>query len=245
MSDARDRGARANPSARAEALTQAMSERLAFSYWSDPLCIWALVAQSKLDRLLGEVGDRVRVDYRVVPVFGSVPWRFSAGPWSKEGVEGRVAATRKIAAEGGRADVSGECWRKAMPATSWSPAAAIKAVFALDEGRGELEGPRYQRALRERFFVAEQDIARRRIQLEVAEELGLPRAELEARLDDGSALAAVWEDHAEKERLHIQGSPTYVFDGGRAMLYGNFEERILRSTIEELLRGRAPGGSRC
>ena len=53
------------------------------------------------------------------------------------------------------------------------------------------------------------------------------------------------EDHAEKERLRIQGSPTYVFDGGRAMLYGNFDYGILRSTVEELVRGAGPGGSAC
>ena len=222
-----------------------MPHRLSFSYWSDPLCVWALVAQKKLDRVLADLGDQVRVDYRIVPVFGSVPWRFAQGPWAKEGVDGRVAATRRIAEQGGRPDVSGECWRRAMPATSWAPAAAIKAVFALEDGRGEEAGPVYQRALRERFFVGEQNIALRSVQLELAEELGLPRGPLEARLDDGSALAHVCEDYAEKERLRIQGSPTYVFDGGRAMLYGNFDDRILRGTVEELLRGAGPGGSAC
>ena len=132
-----------------------------------------------------------------------------------------------------------------MPSSSWAPAAAIKAVFALEDGRGEEVGPSYQRALRERFFVGESNIALRSVQLEVAEELGLPREALERRLDDGSALAAVCEDHAEKERLRLQGSPTYVFDGGRAMLYGNFGYGILRSTIEELVRGTGPGGSAC
>jgi predicted DsbA family dithiol-disulfide isomerase len=218
--------------------------RLEFSYWSDPLCIWALVAQTKLERLLEELGAHVRVDYRIVPVFGSVAWRFAAGAWAKDGVDGRVTTTRCIAEQGGRTDVSGECWRRAMPASSWAPAAAIKAVFAHEGGRGEM-GPAYQRALRERFFVKEANIALRSVQLEVAEELGLPRAPIEARLDDGSALAAVCEDHAEKERIRIQGSPTYVFDGGRAMLYGNFDYAILRSTVEELVRGARPGGSGC
>ncbi|HSO40743.1 MAG TPA: DsbA family protein [Labilithrix sp.] len=221
-----------------------MAGRLKFSYWSDPLCIWALVAQQKLDRVLGELGAHVRVDYRIVPVFGSVPWRFAQGPWSKDGVDGRVLATRKIAEQGGRSDVSGECWRRAMPSSSWAPAAAIKAVFALEDG-GEEAGPGYQHALRERFFVGEANIALRTVQLEVAEVLGLPRGPIERRLDDGSALAAVCEDHAEKERLRLQGSPTYVFDGGRAMLYGNFDYGILRSTVEELVRGAGPGGSAC
>ncbi len=222
-----------------------MPTRLKFSYWSDPLCIWALVAQQKLDRVLSELGEHVRVDYRIVPVFGSVPWRFTQGPWSKDGVDGRVLATRKIAEQGGRADVSGECWRRAMPASSWAPAMAIKAAFLLDDGHGEEVGPGYQRALRERFFVEGANIALRAVQLEVAEELALPRGPIEQRLDDGSALAAVCEDHAEKERLRIQGSPTYVFDGGRAMLYGNFDYGILRSTVDELVRGARPGGSAC
>jgi predicted DsbA family dithiol-disulfide isomerase len=223
-----------------------MSERLEFSYWSDPLCVWALVAQTKLDRILAEVGDRLTIDYRIVPVFGSVAWRFEHGPWAKEGIDGRVAATRRIAAQGGRPDVSGECWRT-KPSSSWAPAAAIKAVFA-QERTGTVAkdaGATYQRTLRERFFVRDANIALREVQLEVAEELGLQRGPIEARLDDGSALAAVCEDHAEKERLHIQGSPTYVFDGGRAMLYGNFDYGILHGTIEELLRGVDPGCSAC
>jgi predicted DsbA family dithiol-disulfide isomerase len=218
---------------------------LRFSYWSDPLCIWAFVAQQKLDRVLGELGGQVQVDYRVVPVFGSVPWRFAEGPWASDGVEGRVLATRKIAEQGGRTDVSGECWRRAMPSSSWAPASAIKAVFGLEGGHAEPAGPAYQRALRERFFVGEKNTALRSVQLEVAEELGIPRSPIEARLDDGSALAAVCEDHAEKERLRLQGSPTYVFDGGRAMLYGNFSYAILRSTVDELVRGIRPGGSAC
>jgi len=132
-----------------------------------------------------------------------------------------------------------------MPASSWAPACAIKAVFRLQDGRGEQAGPAYQQALRERFFVKEANIALRAVQLQVAEEMGLSRAAIEAQLDDGSALASVFEDFAEKERLHLQGSPTYVFDGGRAMLYGNFGDDILKSTVEALVRGLDAGGSAC
>ena len=89
------------------------------------------------------------------------------------------------------------------------------------------------------------NIALRSVQLEVAEELDLPRGALERCLDDGSALAAVCEDHAEKERLRLQGSPTYVFDDGRAMLYGNVAYGVLHATIDELLRGLRPEGSAC
>lgn len=222
-------------------------KKIEFGYWSDPLCVWALVAQEKLDRVLADLGEHLAVDYRVVPVFGSVAWRFAAGPWAAEGVAGRVAATRRIAEAAGRRDVSGECWRRAQPASSWAPAAAIKAAFAAERA-GEVQpgaGAKYQRALRERFFVDEEDTARRSVALSVAEASFVPRESIERRLDDGTALAAVWEDHAERERLRIQGSPTYVFDGGRAMLYGNFDYGILRATVLELVRGLDPGSTAC
>jgi predicted DsbA family dithiol-disulfide isomerase len=224
-----------------------MSERVSFSYWSDPLCIWAYVAQEMLDRILAELGEFLSVDYRVVPVFGSVPWRFERGAWSEDGVAGRVRKTREIAEAHGHRDVSGECWRSDPPASSWAVGAAIKAVCLAEKG-GDLPagaGARYHWALRRAFFVDCENIARRAVQLEMAERQRLPRSVVERGLDDGVALAALWEDYAEKERLRIQGSPTYVFDGGRAMLYGNFPFGVLHATVDELVRGGGPGGSLC
>jgi predicted DsbA family dithiol-disulfide isomerase len=221
--------------------------RTAFSYWSDPLCIWAYVAQDKLDRVLDELGDRLRVDYRIVPVFGSVPWRFREGPWAAGGVEDRVRKTRQVAEAHGYPAVTGEYWRRDCPESSWSAGAALKAVFAAEaaESIPPGKGADYQWHMRRVFFEQDRNVARRQVQLELAEERGVPRAELEQRLDDGTALAALWEDYLEKERLHVQGSPTYVFDGGHAMLYGNFPFGILHATVEELVRSTGPRGSKC
>ena len=36
-----------------------------------------------------------------------------------------------------------------------------------------------------------------------------------------------------------------VFDGGRAVLYGNVHEGVLQATIEQLLAGDDAGASRC
>ncbi|MCA9491058.1 MAG: DsbA family protein [Myxococcales bacterium] len=224
-----------------------MSRTVSFGYWSDPMCIWAFVAQRKLDALLRRHGDVLAVDYRVVPVFGSVPERFSRGAWSRSGVAGRVEATARIAAEHGHPEVTGEVWAHDPPSSSWAAGAPIKAVIA-GEAAGEVpEGlsATYQWRLRCAMFVENRNIARRDVQLAVAEELDLARAPIERRLDDGSALAALFEDHQERERLRIQGSPTYVFDGGRAMLYGNFDEAVLGATVEALVAGLKVGGSAC
>ncbi|MDH5491316.1 MAG: hypothetical protein OEY14_05130, partial [Myxococcales bacterium] len=109
-----------------------------FSYWSDPLCIWAFVGQKKLDDLLEEFGDRFEVVYRVVPVFGSVSWRFREGAWARDGIEGRVRKTREIALANGHPEVQGEVWARSTPSSSWAPGAAIKAVFSL-EAEGKLD----------------------------------------------------------------------------------------------------------
>lgn len=224
-----------------------MEQRLSFSYWSDPLCVWAFVAQERLDRILAELGEQLEVNYRVVVVFGSLPWRFEHGPWSETGPTGRRQLTRDIAAQHGHPEVDGAFLVGDCPATSWSPAAAIKAVCEL-ERLGEAAagaGARYQHALRRRLFVENQNVARRSVQLELCEAQDLSRAAVERRLDDGSALARVWEDQNEKDRLRLQGSPTYVFDSGRAMLYGNVAYGVLHATIDELLRGLRPEGSAC
>lgn len=217
------------------------------SYWTDPLCIWAFVAEAKVERITSEFGARIRLEHRVIPVFGSVPWRFSHGPWKNEGVDGRVAATRRIAAEHGRPEITGEVWRRAAPTSSWAAGAALKAVFAA-AAHGEIApdlAPGYQLRMRERFFVAEENVCERRVQLAIAEELSIPRASIERRLDDGSALAGLWEDFNDKEHMKLLGSPSWVFDDGRAQLYGNVGWGVLRATVEELVRGAAPGCSVC
>lgn len=222
-------------------------KRLSFEHWSDPLCIWALVGQPKLDRIVEELGDKLDVEHHVVPVFGSIPWRFREGPWAPAGVEGRVEATRTIAAQHGRSDVSGECWVRDCPASSWSAGVAVEAVLLLErEGRVPRgTGAAYHRLVRERFFVTAANVAKRDVQLAIAEELGIERAGMEAHIDDGSAIGALWEDIRRKEQLCIQGSPTFVFERGRAMLYGNFAYGILRATVDELVRGLDVGASRC
>jgi len=224
-----------------------MAARIPFEYWSDPLCIWAYVAQDKLDTLLDEHGHRLDVGYRIVPVFGSVPHRFSEGSWAQAGPDGRAAATRRVAHARGHEEVTGQVWIDDPPASSWASGAAAKAVFAMvQDGEAEAgSGAAYLLGLRRAFFADDRNIARRTVQMALAEALGIDRAALERRLDDGSALAALYEDHLQRESLRLQGSPTFVFDGGRAQLYGNFDHAILDATVESLEKGLDVGGSDC
>jgi predicted DsbA family dithiol-disulfide isomerase len=217
-------------------------------HWSDPLCIWAYVGQSRLDRLLEAWGASVRVHYRVVPVFGSVPWRFTQGSWAAAGPEGRALATARTAARfGAPAEVDGRVWLDDPPASSWAPGAAIKAVALMEAEGLAPDGAvaAYQVALRRALFEQHRNTARRDVFLDVAGQQALDVDALTARLDDGRAVAALFEDHQERERLGLQGSPTYVFDDGRIALYGNVAEDVLHATVAALVAGDVGGGSRC
>lgn len=217
------------------------------TYWSDPLCIWAYLAQDKLDALVNAFGSRVRIKHRVVPVFGSVPWRFAEGNWKDAGPEGRRAATVRVARRFGHEEVTGDGWVTDAPASSWTVGAAVEACAILEEVGAVPEGSAgaYGQALRHAFFVDAKNTARRTVQSEVAAAQGLCWADLETVLNDGRADAKLWEAHLERERLGIQGSPTWVFDGGRGVLYGNVSEGVLRATLDELVLGEEPGQSRC
>lgn len=223
------------------------SEKLSFGYWSDPLCIWAYVAQPKLDRVLQRHGHHVAVDYHIVPVFGDVMERFTSGAWAKAGPEGRIHTTREIAHRFGFHEVDGSAWRDACPASSWAPSVAAKGIGILCQAGDAPESalPSYLHALRTAFFVENRNIALRDEQLRVAEQIGVQASALEKLLDNGRALAALCGDHQMKDKLRIQGSPSYVFDGGRAILYGNVSEGVVMATVEEFLGGHKPGASRC
>lgn len=220
---------------------------LRFEYWSDPLCIWAYVAQSKLERVIEEWGPHLSIHYRIVPVFGSLPRRFASGSWSSGGPEGRRVATAEVARAQGCEGVTGELWTGDMPSSSWPAGAAAKAAFLLEE-RSLAEpgsGAAYLRALRRRAFEANENICRRTVQLSVAEAIGVDPQRLDALLDDGLPYALLAEDDEDRRTAGVRGSPSYVFDGGRAVLYGNFPFEVLHATMEQLLRGLGIGASAC
>lgn len=219
---------------------------LKIEYWTDPMCIWAYVAESRYDAVIERWADRIEVQHRLVPIFGSLAWRFHRGPWANGGVADRIIKTRQVAKANGFDSVSGECWSHA-PTSSWAAACAVTAVFAM-EGQGDApprSGAKYQTALRKHFFEDNKDISRRRVQLDLADRLKLSTSSMAALLDNGEALALVWEAHHERESRQIQGSPTWELDSGRCRMYGNFHVRALHATIESLLESDCEGGTPC
>jgi predicted DsbA family dithiol-disulfide isomerase len=85
------------------------------------------------------------------------------------------------------------------------------------------------------FFEEARDISELDVLLELLEPLGMEAQAVRARIDNGEAYAALHRDEQLIKTYGVLGSPTYVFNEGRQLLYGNVGYRIIESNVRELL----------
>ena len=71
---------------------------------------------------------------------------------------------------------------------------------------------------------------------DIAKLLGISLKDVDERLKNGTAIAALCRDAELKDSYKIEGSPTYYLNGGRQKLYGNVGYRILEANLLELMQ---------
>jgi predicted DsbA family dithiol-disulfide isomerase len=208
------------------------------TYFSDMLCIWAYVAQLRVNELKAAFGDQIRIEAKFCSVFGASARKISTTWRDKGGYEGFNAHLRHVAEQFPEIPVSPELWLTVRPQSSTSPHLFLKAV-SLQEAAGECPAGTTEDvtwALRQAFFERARDIGRWEIQCAAGEAAGLDLAVIEARIRDGSAYAALGSDLQDAEAMHVHGSPSFVLNEGRQTLYGNVGYRVLEANVQELLR---------
>lgn len=214
-------------------------QQVKMAYYSDVLCIWAYCAQERVEELKRRFAPtELEIQYHFIPVFGSTAQKIGAGWSSREGFAGYNRHVQEVARSFSHVAVHPELWERTRPASSASPHGFLKAV-QLVQGTPSPVGGLLERAawaLRVAFFRDARDVATRAVQWELAEELGLPRDALAACMDDGRAVAALFEDSDAQQRNKIEGSPSFVFNDGRQKLYGNVGYRVIEANVQELLR---------
>ena len=207
-------------------------------YFSDVLCVWAYIAQLRIDAVRQAFGDQVVFEHRFCSVFGDTARKIPAAWGDKGGYAGFNAHLRESAAAFREIALNPDLWLSVRPASSWGAHLFLKAV-QLDEAAGGSPpglAESVVRALRHAFFAQGRDIGRRDVQDDVAASLGVELARIQALIADGRAFAALASDHQDAEAMRIQGSPSFVLNDGRQKLYGNVGFRILEANIQELLR---------
>jgi predicted DsbA family dithiol-disulfide isomerase len=206
------------------------------TYFSDVLCVWAYIAQLRVDEVQAKFGGQVRFETRFCSVFGDTA-RKIATSWKGE-YAAFNAHLRHSARPFHEIRLNPDLWLTVRPASSTGPHLVLKAV-QLAEAAGDCApgaAAAATWAMRRAFFEEGLDIASWDVQREVARRAGVDPVGLEPLVRDGPAFAALAADYREAEAMGVQGSPSFVLNDGRQKLYGNVGYRVIAANISELLR---------
>ena len=227
------------------------NEPVHLTYFSDLLCIWAYVAEARVNEVRQKFGVRIVIAERTCSVFHDTAHHIGQGWRARGSWSGFNTHLAEVAAKFDHIVLHPELWVNVRPASSASPHLFIKAAQRVERrlslpllengGHARLPSECLAWELRLAFFRDGRDIASHKVQREVAASLDLPYDEIEVEIENGSAFGSLGEDIEACKRLDIKGSPTFVLNEGRQKLYGNVGYRVIEANIQELLREPTAG----
>lgn len=215
---------------------------IVIDYYSDVLCIWSWIAQRRIDELEANFGNNIEIRFRYTDVFGDVFGKMERQWQDRGGFNGFAEHVYESASRFDYIDLSPDLWRNVRPQSSALTHCYIKAVAL---AYGEVAAKDYDRKVRESFFSKGQNVGESAI-LESVLASTLPETDPALkRIATGEAIAAVMADYQASRLLNIKGSPSYVMDNGRQVLFGNVGYRVIHANVEQLLKNPAGEASWC
>lgn len=207
------------------------------SHYSDVLCIWAYVAERRLDELAEQFGDQIEIVPRYCSVFPDAWGKIE----SRGGFEQFNKHLKEVAARFPHIAVNDEVWLRGRPRTSASPHQFLKAVRLVEGDSPALPyldrlSTRAAREIRHAFFAEALDIGDWQVHREIAARIGIDYADVEQTFRSSEALAALTIDYGMASDNGVAGSPTFLMNEGRQKLFGNVGYRLLEANVQELLR---------
>ncbi|MHC5775935.1 DsbA family oxidoreductase [Nostoc sp.] len=214
-------------------------EPIRIFYFSDVLCVWAYIAQIRLDELKTTFEDKIAIAQHFVPVFGVAREKLENQWRDRGGLQGYSHHVQEVAKKFDHITVHPDIWTKVTPFSSTSCHLFLHAIQLL-EAKGLVEQnqqvfEKATRAFREAFFTQLADVSNRKVQFGIAEELRLPLAAIQAQIDSGEAYAKLSQDFELVKEHTVTVSPTLIFNEGRQRLNGNVGYRVIEANIRELL----------
>ncbi len=219
-----------------------MSEKIIVDYYTDLLCVWAWIAQPRLDELQTHWGKEVSVRHRFVDIFGDSHRKIPKQWGEADGFKRFSDHVAHSAQPFEHCNIHPDVWTVVRPRSSAQAHLYLKAVESAIDPKTSQE-----LALRIRiaFFTEARDISDLAVLHELASEAGADIEKIEGALTDGRAIAGLSTDLRSAADNGVRGSPTWLLNEGRQILYGNVGYRILSANIEELLRNPAEEASWC
>jgi predicted DsbA family dithiol-disulfide isomerase len=211
-------------------------------YYTDMLCVWAWIGQPRVEELQRQWGSQLAVRFRYVDIFGDSHHKIPKRWGQQDGFEKYSDHVHESAAPFNESPVHPDAWKRIRPRSSMQAHLFLKAIaITAGDGRAQQLACDFRRA----FFVDSRDISQLPLLLELAAAQDLDTGAVKDCLMDGTAMAALSRDQQDAQELGLKGSPTWVLNEGRQILYGNVGYRILNANIEELLKRPGPEASWC
>jgi len=201
-------------------------------YYTDILCVWAWIAERRQNELRKQFGDEIEFNYRYVNVFGDTQTRIGESWKPKGGFEGFGEHVLKSASPFDDAPVDANIWKTVRPKSSMPAHTFLKAVELSHSAEVAAD---IAHSVRVSFFTKLKDIGRTDVLLGIANDAGLDSDRIVEEIESGAATAEIVKDLQMAQEQGIKGSPSWVLDGGRQILYGNVGYRVLKANAAELL----------
>ncbi|PCI52734.1 MAG: disulfide bond formation protein DsbA [Gammaproteobacteria bacterium] len=219
-----------------------MSSPLVVDYYSDILCVWAWIAQRRIDELHEKLGNKIELRYHYLDVFGDAINKIPTQWRERGGYDGFSAHVIESAAVYEDAHIHSAIWSKTRPTSSANPHLVLKAIELTYSCQQSIN---LALQFRQAFFVEAKDISNLAVLFSIIEQAGLDSSRVNKALVDGRAMAGLMRNYQQAKALSLKGSPSYIIDNGRQTLYGNVGYRVLLANIEEQLNKPESEASWC
>ncbi|NND66244.1 MAG: thioredoxin domain-containing protein [Halioglobus sp.] len=215
---------------------------LTIDYYSDILCVWAWIAEHRIEELRREFPSELQLNHHYIDVFGDVPGKIARQWQDRGGYAGYASHVAESCANFPEIPLHQDVWHQVRPASSANPHLALKAT-ALTHNQATADA--LASSLRRAFFTEGANIGQRTVLDAKMQHANIDTNAVTAAIEDGSALAALMQDYQRARELGLKGSPSFMMNEGRQVLYGNVGYRVLSANIAELLTNHEQGASWC
>jgi len=208
-----------------------MNKTVSVTLYSDVLCVWAYIAQARVDEIKRHFTDRVSIDYKFCSVFGDTEYKIGTGWADRGGFAAYGKHVRDVAAPFTHVRVHSQVWVRNRPASSTPAHLVLKAAQCVEPDKAE----QLLREVRRAFFEDCLDVGSWLGLAACIDAVGISIEAIRTTLDSGRAHASLEADARERDAYRVQGSPTFVLNEGRQKLYGNVGYSVIEANIKELL----------
>ncbi|PKI14305.1 DsbA family oxidoreductase [Colwellia sp. 12G3] len=219
-----------------------MAAPVVIDYYSDVLCVWAWIAQRRIDELNDKLSGKIELRYHYLDVFGDASNKIPNQWAERGGYAGFAKHVIGSAAPYPDAPINSDIWHKVRPNTSANAHLVLKAI---ELSYGKVKSIEMALLIRQAFYIDGQDISQLSLLFSLIEAAGIDAEDINKTLCDGSAMASLMADYQQAKTLSLKGSPSYIIDNGRQVLYGNVGYRVLLANIEEHLKQPTEEASWC